>query len=49
MNTGKLSIRCYNVVEDVSKLSGGNQRKGHIQQNGCWRVLMADPDEPTRA
>lgn len=37
MNTGKLSIKCYNVEQDVSKLSGGNQQKV-IFSKWYWQV-----------
>lgn len=44
----KLSIRCYNVEQDVSKLSGGNQQKVIFSK---WVLAGSDVlilDEPTR-
>lgn len=44
----KLSIKCYNVEQDVSKLSGGNQQKVIFSK---WVLAGSDVlilDEPTR-
>ena len=44
----KLSIRCYNVEQDVSKLSGGNQQKVCIAKAVVFEPDMLFVSEPTR-